>query len=77
MMAPTPALAKPAIVKEIPNSLFPKLQAVTKSPTNASIAPRAHVSKGVPISYSIYIIFKVFVNLAKMIKCSTQTHQKK
>jgi hypothetical protein len=74
MRDPIPAVDKPATVKEIPNSLFPKLQAVTKSPTNVSIAPRAHVSKGVPISYSVYIIFKVFVNLAKMIKCSTQTH---
>ncbi len=59
MMAPTPALAKPAIVKEIPNSLFPKLQAVTKSPTNASIAPRAQVSKGVPVLYLGYFVLSV------------------
>ena len=44
-MDPIPALDKPAIVNEIPNSLFPKLQAVIKSPTNVSIAPRAQVSK--------------------------------
>ena len=48
--APTPALVKPAIVKEIPNSLFPKLEAVTKSPTNANIAPKTQVSKGIPNS---------------------------
>ena len=46
--APVPALANPAIVKEMPNSFFPKLQAVTRSPTNAIIAPRTQVSKGNP-----------------------------
>ena len=48
MKDPTPVLAKPATVKEMPNSFFPKPQTVTKSPTIASIAPRTHVSKGVP-----------------------------
>ena len=45
MMDPIPALDKPAIVNEIPNSLFPKLQAVTKIPTDAKIAPKTQVSK--------------------------------
>ena len=45
MRDPIPALDKPAIVKEIPNSLFPKLQAVTKTPINAKIAPKTQVSK--------------------------------
>jgi len=45
MRDPTPVLDKPAIVKEMPNSLFPRLQAITKSPTNAKIAPKIQVSK--------------------------------
>ncbi len=38
-------LVKPAIIKENPNSFFPKLQAVTKKPTKARIAPKTQVSK--------------------------------
>jgi hypothetical protein len=37
---PIPALVKPPIMKEIPNSDFAKLQAETKNPTNAKIAPK-------------------------------------
>ena len=76
MGTPTPVPAKPAIVKEIPNSLFPKLQAVTKTPINVSIAPRAQVSMGVPISIFGYCTFKAFAILPQMISCSTQMHYK-
>jgi hypothetical protein len=45
MKDPIPVLNKPAIKKDIPNSFFPKAQAVTKSPINAKIAPKTKVSK--------------------------------
>jgi hypothetical protein len=53
MSAPTPVPAKPAIVKEIPDSIFPKLQVVTKMPTKANIAPKTQVSKDL---YQLVII---------------------
>ena len=50
MKDPIPELAKPAIKKDIPNSLFPKLHAVTKSPINVKIAPKTQVSKALTVS---------------------------
>jgi hypothetical protein len=61
MRDPTAALDKPATVKEIPNSLFPKLQAETKSPTNAKIAPKTQVSKVLTTQQFIITFLKAFV----------------
>ena len=61
MRDPTPVLDKPAIVKEMPNSLFPKLQAITKSPTNAKIAPKTQVSKALTTQQFMVTFFKSFV----------------
>jgi hypothetical protein len=61
MRDPTPVLDKPAIVKEMPNSLFPKLQAVTKSPTNTKIAPKTQVSKALTIQHFTVNFLKAFV----------------
>ena len=61
MKDPKPVLAKPAMKKEIPNSFFPKLEAVTKSPTNAKIAPKTQVSKALTTSLFTLTCFKYFV----------------
>jgi hypothetical protein len=53
---PTRILVKPAIIKEIPNSFFPRLQAETKNPTNAKIAPKTHVSKA-PTNWQFVVAF--------------------
>ena len=45
MKDPATVVAKPGIKKDMPNSLFPKLQAITKIPINAKIAPKTQVSK--------------------------------
>ena len=61
MKDPKPVLAKPAIKKEIPNSVFPKLHAETKSPTNAKIAPKTQVSKALTTQQFMVNFLKAFV----------------
>ncbi len=57
MKAPATVLIKPAIKKDIPNSFFPKLQAVIKSPINVNIAPKTQVSK---VLYRFIIMADLF-----------------
>jgi len=54
---PKPVLVKPAIKNDIPNSFFPKLQAVTKIPTNVKIAPKTQVSKALYLFILIADLF--------------------
>jgi hypothetical protein len=54
---PKIVLVKPAIKKDVPNSFFPKLQAVTKIPTNVKIAPKTQVSKAL---YHFILIDNLF-----------------
>jgi hypothetical protein len=61
MRDPTPVLDKPTIVKEMPNSLFPKLQAITKSPTTAKIAPKTQVSTALTNQQFMATFLKSFV----------------
>jgi hypothetical protein len=58
---PTLALAKPEIIKEIPNSVLPKLQAETKAPTNTKIAPKTQVSKALTTQQITVTSFKALV----------------
>jgi hypothetical protein len=60
MRDPTAAIDKPVIVKEIPNSLFPKLPAETKSPANAKISPKTQVSKALTTQQFMDTFHKAF-----------------